>query len=102
MTAGVMAGEGGTEDTGDGDSVTHIRWERVATSLATVCARVLCGVTWKTGYESLPSFIPRSERMTEMKCMQDESNRGSAEVSVVSCIWMCQWYSNGIRTSRRY
>lgn len=35
---------------GDGDaaSTTHIRWDRVATSLATVCARVEKGVTWKT------------------------------------------------------
>ena len=33
-TAGVC----GTEDEGEGASTIHMRWERVATSLATVCA----------------------------------------------------------------
>lgn len=39
-TAGVAAGVGGPEDAGEGASTTHMRWERVATSLATVWARV--------------------------------------------------------------
>lgn len=39
-TAGVMAGVGGPDDAGEGASTTHMRWERVATSLATVWARV--------------------------------------------------------------
>jgi len=64
---GLSDGEGGTELRGEGGSTIHMRWLRVATSLATVWARVETGVTWKTGYESLPSFMPRSERMTEMK-----------------------------------
>jgi hypothetical protein len=80
--AGVAAGVGGPEDAGDGVSTTHIRWERVATSLATVCARVENGVMWKTGKESLPSFMPRSERMTLMKWMHEERRRGS-EVDLV-------------------
>lgn len=74
--AGVAAGVGGPEEAGDGVSTTHIRWERVATSLATVCASVENGVMWKTGKESLPSFMPRSERITLMKWMQDERRRG--------------------------
>jgi hypothetical protein len=36
----VRAGVGGPEDEGEGESTTHMRWERVATSLATVCASV--------------------------------------------------------------
>jgi hypothetical protein len=80
--AGVAAGVGGPEDAGDGVSTTHIRWERVATSLATVCARVENGVMWKTGNESLPSFMPRSERMTLIKWMHEERRRGS-EVDLV-------------------
>lgn len=40
MTAGFMEGVGGPEDAGDGASTIHMRWERVATSFATVCARV--------------------------------------------------------------
>jgi hypothetical protein len=36
------------------------------------------GVTWKTGYESLPSNMPRSDKMTEMKCMHEERRRGRA------------------------
>lgn len=66
-TAGVAAGVGGPDDAGDGVSTTHMRWERVATSLATVWARVEKGFTWNTGNESLPSLTPRSERMTLMK-----------------------------------
>jgi hypothetical protein len=80
--AGVAAGVGGPEDAGDGVSTTHMRWERVATSLATVCASVENGVMWKTGNESLPSFMPRSERMTLMKWMHEERRRGS-EVDLV-------------------
>jgi len=38
-------GLGGTDAEGDGASTIHIRWERVAQSFATVCARVLKGVT---------------------------------------------------------
>ena len=69
---------------GDGASTIHIRCERVAQSFATVCARVLKGVTWKTGYESLPSSTPRSERMTEMKWMHVFESKGMADVSVSS------------------
>ena len=32
---------------------------------------------WKTGKESLPSFMPRVERMTEMKWIQLLSRRGA-------------------------
>ena len=32
---------------------------------------------WKTGYESLPSFIPRVESTTEMKCMHVFSRSGA-------------------------
>lgn len=39
--AGVIAGVEGPDEAGDGASTTHMRWERVATSLATVCASVL-------------------------------------------------------------
>ena len=63
MTAGVE----GPEEAGDGASTIHMRCERVATSLATVCASVEKGFTWKTGKGSLPSSTPRSPRMTEMK-----------------------------------
>lgn len=74
--AGVAAGVGGPEEAGEGVSTTHMRWERVATSLATVWARVENGLMWKTGKESLPSFTPRSERITDMKWMQEERRRG--------------------------
>lgn len=80
--AGVRAGVDGPEDDGDGLSTTHMRWERVATSFATVWASVLYGLMWKTGNESLPSLTPRSERMTDMKCMQDDRRRGR-EVDLV-------------------
>ncbi len=43
-TDGVRAGVEGPEDAGEGVSTTHMRWERVATSLATVWARVLYGL----------------------------------------------------------
>ena len=76
VTAGVMAGVEGPEEAGDGASTTHMRWERVATSLATVWASVLKGFTWKTGKESLPSFTPRSDRMTDMKWIQDDRRSG--------------------------
>ena len=77
-------GEGGTVADGEGASTIHMRWERVAQSLATVCARVLNGVTWKTGYESRPSRRPRSERITPMKWRQVEESMGMDEVSVSS------------------
>jgi hypothetical protein len=61
--AGVMDGVGGPEEAGEGVSTTHILLrissprtilktnlcDRVATSLATVCARVEYGLTLKTG-----------------------------------------------------
>jgi hypothetical protein len=75
--AGVIAGVEGPDEAGDGASTTHMRCERVATNLATVCARVLYGFTWNTGNESLPSFTPRSDNMTEIKWMQDERSNGS-------------------------
>lgn len=77
-------GDGGTLALGDGASTIHMRWERVAHSLATAWARVEKGVTWNTGYESLPSNMPRSERMTPMKWRQVEWSKGMAEVSVSS------------------
>ena len=61
------------------------RWERVATSLATVWARVEKEFMWKTGKGSLPSFMPRSERMTDMKWMQEERRWGREEDFVRSC-----------------
>ena len=39
--AGVTAGVEGPDEAGEGASTTHMRCERVATNLATVCARVL-------------------------------------------------------------
>lgn len=77
--AGWAKGVGGPEDEGETGSVTHIRWLLVATSFATVWARVLSGVTWKTGNESLPSCMPRVERMTLMKWMQVLRRRGSED-----------------------
>lgn len=47
--AGLREGEGGTDECGEGDSTTHILCERVATSFATVWARVEKRFTWKTG-----------------------------------------------------
>jgi hypothetical protein len=52
VTEGARCGEGGMEEAGEGASTIHMRWERVATILAMVWARVLVGLTWKTGYES--------------------------------------------------
>jgi hypothetical protein len=72
-------GVGGPEEEGDSGSVTQSRWLLVATSLATMCARVFIGVTWNTGKESLPSIMPRFERMYETKCMQVFLRRGSEE-----------------------
>lgn len=40
ITEGLTDGVGGPDDAGDGASTIHMRCERVATSLATVCARV--------------------------------------------------------------
>jgi hypothetical protein len=51
----------------------------VATSFATVWARVESGVTWKTGKESLPSYMPRVERMTVIKWMQVFRRSGREE-----------------------
>lgn len=82
-TVGWIAGVEGPEEAGESVSTTHMRWERVATSFATVWASVLNGFTWKTGKESLPSFTPRSERMTDMKWIQEERRRGR-DVDVVS------------------
>lgn len=79
----VPPGVGGPEDDGDSVSTTHILWLRVATSLATVWANVQYGLTWKTGKESLPSWTPLSERMTEVKWMQEDRRRGR-EVDLVS------------------
>ena len=47
-------------------------------------------MTWKTGYESLPSFMPRVERMTEMKWMQVFSRSGAELDLVRSCLSMYQ------------
>ena len=77
-------GVGGPEEEGETGSVIHMRWLFVATSLATVCAKVESGVTWNTGKESLPSFMPRVDRMTVMKWMQVLRRRGSDEDLVSS------------------
>ena len=98
---GWKLGLGGTEPAGDGLSTIHMRWERVATSFATVCARVLTGVTWKTGYESWPSFRPRSERIIEMKWMHVSVKSGMEELSVSSCVdSYVNWSSHVGRTGR--
>lgn len=102
----IWLGFGVAEVEGDGESVTHILifisirfgsgadrngrlklylWALVATSLATVWASVEYGLTWNTGKESLPSFIPRVERMTEMKWMQVLSRNGAELDLVRSC-----------------
>ena len=60
-------GVGGPEEEGETGSVIHILCDFVATSFATVCARVDSGVTWNTGKESFPSYMPRVERITVMK-----------------------------------
>ena len=53
--------------------------------MATVWARVEKELMWKTGKGSLPSFMPRSERMADMKWMQEERRRGREEDFVRSC-----------------
>lgn len=60
-------GVGGPDEEGEIGSVTQRRWLFVATSLATMCARVFMGVTWNTGKESLPFSMPRLERMYDTK-----------------------------------
>lgn len=60
------------------------RWEDVATSLAIVWAKVENGLTWKTGKESLPSFMPRVDRMTDIKWMQVLSRSGREDDFVKS------------------
>lgn len=45
MVAEWLDGVGGLEVDGEAGSVIHSRWLFVATSLATVCANVLVGVT---------------------------------------------------------
>jgi len=92
--AGVEAGVGGPEDAGEGVSTIHMRWERVATSFATVWARVEYGFMWKTGKESLPSFTPRSERITPMKWMHDERRSGRDVDLVRSCHMLGKIISN--------
>lgn len=42
---GPSVGVAGTEEAGEADSTIHMRWERVATSLATVWANVEDGLT---------------------------------------------------------
>lgn len=76
VCTGASSGVCGADGDGDGESTTHIRCARVATNFATVWARVECGLTWKTGKESRPSSTPRSDKMTEIKCMQDDCNSG--------------------------
>lgn len=62
-----IAGVEGPDNDGEAASTTQTRWDLVATSLATVCARVEYGLTWKTGNESFPFSTPRSLNITEMK-----------------------------------
>lgn len=95
-------GVGGPDDEGERGSVTQSlaivsyccfsfrfvgtdRCDLVATTLATVCARVEPGCTWNTGNESLPSTNPRVDRITEMKWVQVLRSRGSEEDRVRSC-----------------
>jgi hypothetical protein len=61
------------------------RCDLVATTLATVCASVDVGLTWKTGNESFPSTKPRVDRMTETKCVHVLCSRCSDEDRVRSC-----------------
>jgi hypothetical protein len=84
IAVGVMVGVGGVLEAGLGVSTTHILTSQsvveaseknrgthlcacVATIFATVCANEDCGFTWKTGYESLPSFSPLSANITDRK-----------------------------------
>lgn len=48
ITAEALRGVEGIDGDGDADSTTHIRCDLVATSFATVWARVEYWVTWKT------------------------------------------------------
>lgn len=50
---------------------------------------------WKTGNESLPSFTPRVERMTEMKWMQVLSSKGAEDDLVRS--WQMSEFQSGKR-----
>jgi hypothetical protein len=110
---------GVTPGDGEAASTIHILCERVATSLATVCARVERGVTWKTvdvnqcvfwciryvclpGNESFPSPIPLSLRMTEMKWIQLDFNRGKLELlirSLTSTVEMFPTTLNALSTT---
>ena len=47
--SGVVGAEEAGVEPGVGLSTTQTRWAVVATSLATVWARVECGEMWKTG-----------------------------------------------------
>jgi hypothetical protein len=84
-TAGTAAGVAGVDGEGEALSTTHILWLVVATSLATVWARVEYGLTWKTGNESFPFSTPRSERMTEIKWIQVDLRCGRLLV-LVRCL----------------
>ena len=68
---GWRSGVAGALGDGEADSTTHMRWDLVATSLATVWPRVEYGLTWNTGNESRPCSMPRSERITLMKFMHE-------------------------------
>jgi len=94
-TADAMVGVGGALDAGLGVSTIHIlqfysvkrqqqQWSLsipylcacVATIFATVCANEDIGFTWKTGYESLPSFNPLSVKITVRKWKHEAFSRG--------------------------
>ena len=45
---------------------------------------MLIGITWNTGNESLPSYIPRVDRITLMKWMQVFRSSGNDEDLVSS------------------
>jgi hypothetical protein len=85
FTAGVAAGVAGVEGEGDDPSTTHILCALVAMSFAVVCANVEYGLTWNTGKESFPFSTPRSERMTEMKCRQEDLRSGRLLI-LVRCL----------------
>jgi len=76
MDDGGKVGVGGAEDAGLGVSTIHILWACVATSFATVCASEDWGLTWNTGYESLPSLVPLSVKITDKKWKQDPLSSG--------------------------
>lgn len=77
-------GVGGPDEEGEIGSVIHIRCDFVATSFATVCASVDSGVTWNTGNESLPSYMPLVDRITVMKWMHVFRSSGREEDLVSS------------------